>query len=252
EEEYAMCVLVAAWTGVRDDRLAERLDGLRTTPDDFLPSRLEFLTLLLAMYTGPPDGVSVPTELRRMTDMLELPPWSAALTRCGYGFMLQIEGEVDQARAEFERSLASFREMGERWGTMLALAALADLASEQEDHATAMAMADEALQVARELGAPADVAEGLCRRADTLARTGEPARARADYETAAELSRRVGSADMLARAHCGLGEVALATGDPAAARGWLEQAREECPAAWYSANELRERISAGLAAVSGR
>src|SRR5690606_14812060 len=58
EEEYAMCVLVAAWTGVRDDRLAERLDGLRTTPDDFLPSRLEFLTLLLAMYTGPPDGVS--------------------------------------------------------------------------------------------------------------------------------------------------------------------------------------------------
>ena len=253
EEEYAMCVLVAAWTGVRDDRLAARLDELRGAPPEaFLPSRLELLTLLLAMYTGPPDGMGVPTELRRRTDALELSPWSAALTGCGYGFMLQIEGEADQARAEFERSLASFREMGERWGTMLALAALADLASEQEDHATAMAMADEALQVARELGAPADVAEGLCRRADTLARTGEPARARADYETAAELSRRVGSADMLARAHCGLGEVALAVGDPAAARGWLEQAREECPAAWYSVNELRERISAGLAAVSGR
>src|SRR5690606_8802594 len=165
-EEYAMCVLVAAWTGVRDDRLAARLDELRGAPPEaFLPSRLEPLTLLLAMYTGPPHGMGVPTELRRRTDALELSAWSAARAGCGYGFMLQIEGEADQARAEFERSLASFRQMGERWGTVLALAALADLASEQEDHATAMAMADSAQHVARELGAREDDTVVLVRRA---------------------------------------------------------------------------------------
>ena len=53
-----------------------------------------------------------------------------------------------------------------------------------------------------------------------------------------------------------LGEVALAVGDAAGARTWLEQAREECPTAWYSVSELRERISAGMTAaaeaVSGR
>ncbi|MGI5269772.1 BTAD domain-containing putative transcriptional regulator [Nonomuraea sp. CA-218870] len=257
EEEYAMCVLVAAWNGVNGDWLNERLEALRPSrTTDYIPARLEFLTLLLSMFTGPPPDVSTVAELRELTAAVSMSPWSTALTGCGYGFLLQFGGQEGRARAEFERSLAAFRAMGERWGTMLALSALADLAAEQGDHATALAMADAALEVARELGAPADVAEGLCRRADALARTGELERARATYETAADLSRRVGSTDMLARAHCGLGEVALAVGDAAGARTWLEQAREECPTAWYSVSELRERISAGLTAaaeaVSGR
>ncbi|MFC6677465.1 ATP-binding protein [Nonomuraea ferruginea] len=253
KEEYAMCVLVAAWTGVGDDWLAERLEGLRPSlPTDYMPAKLEFLTLLLAMFTGPPEGVATPSQLRALTAAVPMSPWSTALTGCGYGFMLQESGEPERAGAEFERSLAAFRAMGERWGTMLALSGLADLAAEQEDHVTTLARAKEAMEVARQLGALADVAESLCRCADALARTGDPERARTDYERAAELSRRVGSTDILARAHCGLGEVALAVGDLAAARTWLERAREECPAGWYSVNDLRERIAAALAAVSGR
>ncbi|TXK44070.1 tetratricopeptide repeat protein [Nonomuraea sp. C10] len=253
KEEYAMCVLVAAWTGVGDDWLAERLEGLRPSlPTDYMPAKLEFLTLLLAMFTGPPEGVATPSQLRALTASVSMSPWSTALTGCGYGFMLQESGEPERAGAEFERSLAAFRAMGERWGTMLALSGLADLAAEQEDHVTTLARAKEAMEVARQLGALADVAESLCRCADALARTGDPERARTDYERAAELSRRVGSTDILARAHCGLGEVALAVGDLAAARTWLERAREECPAGWYSVNDLRERIAAALAAVSGR
>ncbi|MFG1949196.1 BTAD domain-containing putative transcriptional regulator [Nonomuraea sp. NPDC048826] len=251
EEEYAMCVLVAAWAGVSDDRMVERLERLRPSlPVDYLPTRLEFLTLLLAMFTGPPEETSTALELRRLAATVTMSPWSAALSDCGYGFMMQIEGRLDAARAEFERSLAAFRGLGERWGTMLALSGLADLATEEGDHATALARADEALQVARELGAPSDVAESLCRRADALTRTGELDAARAAYESAADLSGRVGSPEMLAWAHCGLGEVALASGDPAGARAWLEQARDECPQAWYSMNELRERIMAGLTAVT--
>src|SRR5690606_19027267 len=253
DEEYVMCVLVAAWNGVTDSGLADRLERLRPpSAATWMPARLEFLTLLLAMYTGPPDGLGTPAEVRALTEGMKLAPWPQALTGCGYGFMLQLEGRPEEARAEFERSLAAFRAMGERWGSLLALSALADLAAEQGDHASALALADEARAVALDLGSLAEVAECLCRRGDALARTGDPVRARAEYEEAAELSRRVGSADTLARAHCGLGEVALAAGDPAAARKWLEQAREECPEAWYSANELRDRISAGLAAVSGR
>ncbi|MDA0637864.1 BTAD domain-containing putative transcriptional regulator [Nonomuraea sp. MCN248] len=257
EEEYAMCVLVAAWNGVNGAWLNERLEALRPSrTTDYMPARLEFLTLLLSMFTGPPPDVSTVADLRELTATMNMSPWSTALTGCGYGFLLQFGGRPGSALAEFERSLAAFRAMGERWGTMLALSALADLAGDQGDHATALVRAEEALEVARELGAPADVAEGLCRRADALARTGELERARVTYETAADLSRRIGSTDMLARAHCGLGEVALAVGDAAGARTWLELAREECPTAWYSVSELRDRITAGLTAaaeaVSGR
>ncbi|WP_336215642.1 ATP-binding protein [Nonomuraea sp. LPB2021202275-12-8] len=255
DEEYVMCVLVAAWAGHVGEELATRLRTLQgLLPEEYLPTRLEVLTLLLPMFTGPPSNYMVMEDTRAIIDAL--PPWPRALTHCGTAFVHQIEGRPEDARVEFELSLAAFRAMGERWGSMIVLAGLGDLAFEQDDYAAAHAMADEALRLSRELGAMADIAENLCRRADAVARTGDPAEAREDYRVAAELSRRIGSPDTLARADCGLGEVALSEGDFGEARRRLEQARAECPDQWYSTGELADRIQAGLtrlgALVSGR
>ncbi|GGP04435.1 tetratricopeptide repeat protein [Nonomuraea glycinis] len=246
-EEYVMCVLVAVWSGDVGEELAARLNRLRgLLPDQYMPPRLEFLSILLPMFTGPPSGYDLLSEDSHAI-IEQLPPWSRALTHCGSGFILQMAGRPEEARAAFERSLAAFRRLGERWGTMLALSGLGDLAFDQGDYASSSAMADEALKLSRELGAMADVAENLCRRADAVARTGDPAGALEDYRLAARLSRRIDSRDTLARAHCGLGELALAQGDLGTARRLLEQARAECPDQWYSAGDLADRIAAGLA-----
>jgi len=255
DEEYAMGVLVAVWAGVRSGDLSARLDSLRTIlPEEYLPARLEFLMLLLHMFTGPPEGYEVPDYTGPLFDFL--PPWPRALAACGLAFVLQISGRTEESRAEFERSLAAFGALGERWGSMLALGGLSDLAFEAGDYPSCLDIADKALALARELGAMADIAENLCRRADAVALTGDPAAARADYEVAAGLSRRIGSPDTLARAYCGLGEVALAEGDLDGARRHLERAHAECPGEWFSAGEVLGRIETSLARtdelVSGR
>ncbi|MGW0477647.1 BTAD domain-containing putative transcriptional regulator [Nonomuraea sp. NPDC003214] len=251
DEEYAMCVLVAAWTGrAIDDQMAARLEALHgLLPEEYLLRRLEFLTLLLPMFTGPPTDYRSVDVARQLVD--RLPPWQRALMHSGEAFIMQFEGRLEEAKAQFEQSLDIFRAMGERWGAMLVVSGLGDVAFMQGDYAASAAMADEALRLSRELGALADTSDNLCRRADTRARVGDLEGARADYREAARLSRRIGASDTLARAHCGLGELALAAGDLATARRWAEQASQECPEEWHSTADVRERVAALLTRVGG-
>ncbi|MEU7836775.1 MULTISPECIES: BTAD domain-containing putative transcriptional regulator [unclassified Nonomuraea] len=246
EEEYAMCVLVAAWGRQPGDELRARLDKLRRLlPIAYLPTRLESLTMMLSMFTGPPDDYeSLQKLVAHHSDTL--PPWSRALAHCGFAFMLQIIGRGDEARAEFELSLTAFRALGERWGATLALGGLGELAYEQGDYAASRDLADQGLRTSGELGAKADMAECLCLRADSVARLGDLDGARVDYLRAAEMARRIGSGDTMARAHVGLGELAMLRGDRDEARALMEQALAECPGDWYSAGEVRARIQAGL------
>ncbi|MEV4398523.1 BTAD domain-containing putative transcriptional regulator [Nonomuraea sp. NPDC049607] len=253
EEEYVMCVLVTAWTGVADDDLRERLAEVRgLLPITHLPERVEFLMMMRSMFTGPPGDVeTIYHELRAFTE--GLPPWQRALSYCGMGFVLQILGRAEESLAAFRRALAAFRAIGERWGTILVLSGLGALASERGDYAASYALSDEALTLARELDARAEMAEALCRRGDALLGMGEPLGGRADYEEAAELARRVGSMDVLAWADLGLAEVALSAGERGLALSLLAQARAECPDDWYSTEDIRNRIDAALdRAVSGR
>jgi tetratricopeptide (TPR) repeat protein len=170
--------------------------------------------------------------------------------------MLQIMGRGGEARAEFERSLADFQAVGERWGATLALSGLAELAYEQGDYAASRALADQGLRTSQELGSVADMAECLCLSADSVARLGDLDEARAGYLRAAEMARRIGAGDTLARAHVGLGELAVLRGDLGEARALMEQALTECSGDWYSSEEVRARIQAGLTGlaeiVSGR
>ncbi|GGO70487.1 BTAD domain-containing putative transcriptional regulator [Nonomuraea cavernae] len=250
EEEYTLSVLVAAWSGEPDDALRGPLDGLRHSfVSDYMPAKLEFLTMMRSMFTGPPGDVDVVLALLKSSSG-SLPPWQRALTTCGVAFMLQDAGEPEEARAEFERALAIFRELGERWGITLVLAGLGDLAFEQGDHATAHALAEQTLQVSRELGSLPDMAESLCRGADAVSRMGDLAAARAGYLRAAELSRRAGSGDTMAWAQLGLGEVAMLHGEVDQARACLAQAEDACPDGWYSMHTIRERIRDGREALA--
>ncbi|MFI7425094.1 AfsR/SARP family transcriptional regulator [Nonomuraea sp. NPDC049684] len=253
EEEYVMCLLVTAWTGVADDVVRERLAEVRELlPIAHLPERVEFLMMMRSMFTGPPGDVEkIYRDL--LANIEGLPPWQRALSYSGAGFVLQILGRAEESLATFRRALAAFRAIGERWGTVLVLSGLGELASREGDYAASYALSDEALTLARELDARAEMAEALCRRGDALLGMGEPLGGRADYEEAAELARRVGSMDMLAWAHLGMAEVALIGGERDAALSLLAQARAECPDDWYSTEDIRNRIDEALGrAVSER
>ncbi|SDL65413.1 Predicted ATPase [Nonomuraea maritima] len=249
EEEHALCVLVAAWAGTGDDDLRARLEELRERLGwNYVPVRLDFLMMLLSMFTGPPPDFDHAVE-----DILHLlprlPPWQRSLSYCGAAFVHQTLGRTDEALEHFAAGLDGFRAIGERWGTVLVLSGLCALRRDQGDHRGAYALADEALTLARELGCGTDIAETLCRRADALVRLDDVEGARADYVLAAELARRNGSLENLAWAELGLGELALARGDLAEARTHLTRAREECPVGWYSTEETRTRIATALAAL---
>ncbi|WP_346115543.1 ATP-binding protein, partial [Nonomuraea maheshkhaliensis] len=251
EEEYVMCVLITAWSGARDETLRARMDeARRLLPITHLPMRVEFLMMLLSMFTGPPEDFETIYRLLEEDGTGPLPPWQEALSFSGQAFVLQVLGRTDESLARFERSLAAFKALGERWGTVLVVSGLGALRQAQGDYRAAYALADEALSTALELDANTEIAESLCRRADALVHLDEPGRAWDDYVRAAELSRRNGSMETLAWAWLGQGEVALARGDLDRARTLLLQAREVCPDDWFSTEDTRERIAAGLAAVS--
>ncbi|SDM33549.1 BTAD domain-containing putative transcriptional regulator [Nonomuraea jiangxiensis] len=246
DEEFATCVLVTCWAGEAHHRLQEQLAEVRELlPLSYMPMRVEFLMMLLAMFTGPPDdfediyGVVVDS-------IPQLPPWQQALASSGAGFVRQALGQFDLARVHFEQARAAFSAIGERWGLVLVVSGLGSLYQEQGDYGPACALAGEALATARELGAKTEIAESLCRRGDALQGLADRAAAGADYAQAAELSRRNGSTEMLAWALLGLGEVALADGDLDQARTSLTQALEVCPSSWYSAHSTRRRIDEGL------
>ncbi|TDD48058.1 tetratricopeptide repeat protein [Nonomuraea terrae] len=251
EEEYALCVLVAAWVGADDEALRARVVELRDVLGwSYVPSRMEFLMMLLSLMTGPPpDFEQAIDEIMNVAPSLG--PWQRALSYTGAAFVLQTLGRMDEALEYFGRSLDHFRAIGERWGAVLVLSGLGALRQEQGDYRGAYALIDEALTLARELGSRTDIAENLCRRADLLFHLGDVEAARADYALAAGLSRRNGSMEMLAWAELGMGEVALFRGDLDEARVCLTRAREVCPEEWYSTVDTRARIAAGLAAVSG-
>ncbi|MGI5283206.1 BTAD domain-containing putative transcriptional regulator [Nonomuraea polychroma] len=251
DEEYVMCVLVTNWHGGMDDELRDLIAaaarGLLAW--NYLPKRVEFLMMLLSMYTGPPDDFSAAYEtIVQMNPVL--PPWQEALSYAGAAFVLQSLGRVEEALDHFQRGLAAFKAIGDRWGIVLVLSGLGSLYHEQHDYPRAYALADESLTMARELAAKTEIAEALCRRGDALQCLGDPDGARADYAVAADLSRRNGSMETAAWAHLGLGEVALGRGHLEEARTVLTQAREECPEGWYSAADTRTRIDAALTEVS--
>jgi predicted ATPase/DNA-binding SARP family transcriptional activator len=252
DEEYAMCVLMAAWGAPADDTVRGRLEALRgLMPPERLPRRLEFLTMMLPMFTGPPDDYATVQGLMEAS-LASIPPWSLALTHVGTGFVQQTTGLTAAARASFELSLAGFRALGDRWGITLVLTVLGDLAVAEGDYESGYALAGESLRMAEELGAIPDVAESLCRRADAVVHLGRPADALPDYLAAADLSRRAGSDDTLARAYLGLGEVALLGDDLAEARTRLDAALAACPEGWFSLTDTRARILAGLDELARR
>ncbi|TDD64221.1 AfsR/SARP family transcriptional regulator, partial [Actinomadura darangshiensis] len=239
-EEYVTCVLLAAsdtWQRYRDAAQAV----LTTTP-----GRYPFVRFLWLMRNvdgpGARDAYALVTAHRNGPD-----PWARAAARFVAGFPELADGDTAAAGREFGASVREFRALGDRWGTSMALDALAGLAHQDGDDARAIELTDEALALTERLGALEDSADLLVNRGDYQA--GSDA-ARADYERAAGLARRAGSPTYLAAALRGLGDIALRAGDLDEAERLYSDALGRFDAHWVKSAGNRVGALIGLGRIA--
>ncbi|MET9069185.1 BTAD domain-containing putative transcriptional regulator, partial [Streptosporangium sandarakinum] len=205
EEEYALCVFLAASAGGYDPRLKPHVEAARSILAglDGLP-RQPFALVVQAVVLGMPDEDHHLRSIRRM-DRLGPDPWTRALVNFGLGYHWWSNGRPVEAERGFEAALENSRSIGDRWGTVTALTSLAELAIWRRDDGRAAGLVGEAMSLAEELGATTDLADLLCRRAELDVRAGDLDGARAGYERAAGFARRAGEPAALAGARLGRG-----------------------------------------------
>ncbi|MGI5151242.1 AfsR/SARP family transcriptional regulator [Plantactinospora sp. CA-294935] len=238
-EEYALCLLHASLGGYGSgpqgvEPAATILWSLGRPP------RQPFLLYLSGVANGPPPDL-VDTLLATpegWAGLLGTDPWSRALGALGLGMVWMLEGRYEAAHAKLGEALADFRAIGERWGTILVLTILTELAYRRRDH-THTELVDEALRLADELGSMLDMAELLRTRGDGRLSVDDLEGADGDYQRVVELAPPAGAPELLAAAHLGLGEIARRRGDLGRARRLCEQALAECPTGWFGAEGIR-------------
>ncbi|MBB2912303.1 putative ATPase/DNA-binding SARP family transcriptional activator [Streptosporangium becharense] len=259
QDEYVLCVLAtAAGEAGRDawERHRATAESIITGPGG--PHRHPMITFLWPMINSsaedPHVTLSVLARGQAGSD-----PWERAVVHLMWGYPQLAHGDLAWAEHEFTSAVDAFRSLGDRWGTALALDALAGLANLRGDHRRAIALTGEAIALAERLGAIEDVSDLLCGRGDHRVRAalagGGPAgtglvEARADYERAAKIARRAGAPTCLAGALRGLGDLARLAGDLAGARRLYEQALDRLEKHWIRSAEHWAGALCGLGMVT--
>ncbi|MBB4907946.1 ATP-binding protein [Actinophytocola algeriensis] len=183
-EQYVACVLLAVPRPEQShwDRARDVMRGLTEL-------RYPFVAALWGMTTGPWGPVDEAAPL------LGTDPWNAALGDLSLAIMSLLDGRPTEGETALRAVLATFRGLGERWGTAQALDWLGEAASWRGEWDRAQALWAESLSLYERFGALEECVDVLCRRADCLARQGDAARAEADLRHARELSARAGQPD---------------------------------------------------------
>ncbi|MFE3455606.1 BTAD domain-containing putative transcriptional regulator [Nonomuraea sp. NPDC059194] len=251
-EEYIVCALQLAAGGrpvhqdLRDllahaEHLANGLVGPPRNP----------LVAMVRPYPSIAEGdytTLLPALLAATTDS---DPWTRAFARLLVGYLHLGAGEVDAGERELRQALDTFRVAGDRWGVGQAMLQLSELSGWRGDHAAAIAMAEEALEVIAPFGAAEDTALVLSRRGAELARAGDLMAARVELERAAALVERLPGSEAAAIATYGLAELARLTGDATRAAALYATALEDCSGHWLGASETRGRILIGMGRLNG-
>nr|WP_238350812.1 BTAD domain-containing putative transcriptional regulator [Kribbella shirazensis] len=118
------------------------------------------------------------------------------------------EGEVDEMAVNLRIALKGFRELGDRFGTSMALRGLANYQAGVGDHAAALESLTEALRLIAELGTTEGVGQLLGGAAASRIELGDYDGARADLERALQLSEETGSRGGEAMAYMGMAKLA--------------------------------------------
>ncbi|MBQ1018195.1 winged helix-turn-helix domain-containing protein [Micromonospora sp. D93] len=249
-EEFALCVYNASLAGSGPlPSLGTQRSVIRSLDR---PPRQPFLLYLSGISTGPPSGGAenvdeLMAELRRLVGP---DAWINALGAMGTGSALMWSGQWDRARTALATALDSFRSTGDRWGTMITLGVLGELAAWQGDPEMAGAHMDEAMGLVEALGSAVDQADMLRTRGEIRLRAGDLAAAHDDFAGALLLAQRSGAPEFVASARLGLAQVARLRGDLAAARRFCEEALAGGLTGWYVGDAARAEIILALKEIT--
>ncbi|MFY1618109.1 BTAD domain-containing putative transcriptional regulator [Micromonospora sp. WMMD736] len=242
-EEYALCVYNASLGGFGP------LDSLGTQrsviPSLDRPPRQPFLLYLSGISAGPPSGGSEHVEelMRELRRLVGPDEWINALGAMGSGSAQMFSGRWDQAETDLEIALDGFRQAGDRWGSMITLGALGELAARRDDPAAAATSMDQAMTLAEELESVVDQADMLRTRGEIRLRAGDLAAARDDFAAALLLAQRSGAPEFVAAARLGLAQAARLSGDLVEARRFCEAASTGGLTGWYVGEATRAEIT---------
>ncbi|RAO10227.1 BTAD domain-containing putative transcriptional regulator [Micromonospora noduli] len=241
-EEFALCVYNASLAGSGPlPSLGTQRSVIRSLDG---PPRQPFLLYLSGISTGPPSGGAEDVDelMGELRQLVGPDPWINALGAMGTGSALMWSDQRDRARAALATALDGFRGTGDRWGTMITLGALGELAAWQGDPATAGTHMDEAMGLVEALGSAVDQADMLRTRGEIRLRAGDLAGAHDDFAGALLLAQRSGAPEFVASARLGLAQVARVRGDLAAARRFCEEALTGGLTGWYVGEAARAEI----------
>jgi predicted ATPase/DNA-binding SARP family transcriptional activator len=226
-DAHALCQLVSVMSGMRNaelpaDRLSEVLRGLATPAEGSGHPMLALVAPMLAAMSGDADAMR--TGLDRVSTHPD--PWVRAARKLATGHLAINSGDIEAGGDELAEAYRSFELMGDRFGMVVSLSGLAEVAMAHGDPTEAV----RSLEQARDL-AVADVAGNW---AQTLgvplgwarAAAGDVAAGRAEIEAGLRLAERTGKADQTARGYVQLSELARGAGDLAEARAMLDRAAE--------------------------
>ncbi|MEU1397349.1 BTAD domain-containing putative transcriptional regulator [Micromonospora zamorensis] len=241
-EEFALCVYNTSLAGAGHlPSLGTQRSVIRSLDG---PPRQPFLLYLSGISTGPPSGGAAHVEelMRELRRLVGPDAWINALGAMGNGSALMWSGEWDRARSALTTALDGFRSTGDRWGCMITLGALGELAAWQGDPETAGAHMDEAMGLVEALGSAVDQADMLRTRGEIRLRAGDLAAARDDFAGALLLAQRSGAPEFVASARLGLAQVARLRGDLVEARRLCEEALVGGLTGWYVGEATRSEI----------
>jgi tetratricopeptide (TPR) repeat protein len=182
---------------------------------------------LVAMATPVLAVLSGDQELaqQRLAQLAEHPePWTRAAQQMFRGHLSVNTGDIEEAAQNLTAGLAEFKALGDRWGMIVALTGLGEVALARGRPADAIKVLEEARSHASEDFA-GPWGEAMCvHLGRARARLGDTAGARADLERGMRIASRTGNRDDETTAYIELSELARTEGDVAGARELLEQA----------------------------
>ena len=232
-DAYAVCNVLAVMTRIAnaaDTPAGLLMDTLRSAlavvgPDTQHPL-LRLATPMLAFFGG--DTERGLRELRGLGDGPD--PWVRAAGYAAAGHLAMNGGQLDQAAADLARSYADFTAIGDRWGLVVSMSGLADvaLARDDPDEAVRLLVEGRALALDGLHGNFADMM--LIKLGQARARQGDTDAARADLERGVHIAERIGEKDDAASGYLELAELARQLGDPDRARELIGQAVESAEA----------------------
>ncbi|MEO3772376.1 BTAD domain-containing putative transcriptional regulator [Micromonospora sp. B9E7] len=241
-EEFVLCVYNASLGG------SGPLDSVRTQRSVIRsldrPPRQPFLLYLSGISAGPPSGGSehVDELMRELRRLVGSDVWINALGAMGSGSAQMWSGRWDEAGTALDAALDGFRQAGDRWGSMITLGVLGELAAWRDDPEAAGAHMDQAMRLAEELESAVDQADMLRTRGEIRLRAGDLGAAHDDFAAALLLAQRSGAPEFVSGARLGLAQVARLRGDLVEARRFCEAALTGGLTGWYVGDATRAEI----------